>query len=319
MLKTAFVRFSDGFYRALRPLVFRASAQTAHEQALRLLQQLDHSERAQILLRTLHRQAFEEQPLTTGGVTLPYPFILAAGFVKGAGFTNEEEACAAVQRDENIMPGWYTMPGLVGPVEFGSFTRWPRPGNSGTVLWRDAPQRSTQNRVGLKNPGARAAAAFMAKNRAKLPPAFGINLAISPGLDDPTQEQQELLEALGFFTAQGIRPTWFTLNVSCPNTEDDPQGHQTEQRTRHLCAAVVSALDDVPLWVKISPGLAPEQYHILLRVFQETGVRAVIATNTLAQPVPGQPAVTAGVGGARLHFTALETAALLVREKIKQG
>ena len=27
-------------------------------------------------------------------------------------------------------------------------------------------------------------------------------------------------------------PNWFTLNVSCPNTEDDPTGNQTEAYTR---------------------------------------------------------------------------------------
>src|SRR5690606_32614595 len=48
-------------------------------------------------------------------------------------------------------------------------------------------------------------------------------------------------------------------------------------------------------------------------------VSAVIATNTLAQPAPEQPGIMAGVGGARLHLAALETAALLMSEKAKHG
>ena len=56
---------------------------------------------------------------------------------------------------------------------------------------------------------------------------------------------------------------------------------------------------NIPLWVKISPDLADEQYRALLRAFDETGVRAVIATNTLGAPAPD--GTTAGIGGGRLH------------------
>jgi dihydroorotate dehydrogenase len=210
---------------------------------------------------------------------------------------------------------------LVGLVEFGSFTRHPRMGNAGTVIWRDAKTRSTQNRVGLKNPGAMAAAAFLAKHRADLPAQYGINIAVSPGVIDGDQEEAEVLEAVSAFLDQGIQPTWFTLNVSCPNTEDDPNGRQTETQTRQLCAALVEHLRErklsIPVWVKISPDLAEEQYRILMRVFHEVGVQAVIATNTLGQPAPDDPNLIAGVGGGKLHNCALEVAQILIQEKTR--
>src|SRR5690606_14723908 len=59
--------------------------------------------------------------------------------------------------------------------------------------------------------------------------------------------------------------------------------------------------------------------NILLRVFEETGVRAVIASNTLAQPAPNPPDVLAGVSGARLHQPALRVAQHLVCEKSRRG
>ncbi len=98
-------------------------------------------------------------------MTLPHPLIVAAGLVKGDGFASEAEALAAVARGRNIMPGWRSLPALVGAVEFGSFTRWPRLGNPGCVVWRDMATRSMQNRVGLRNPGATAAAAFLGARR----------------------------------------------------------------------------------------------------------------------------------------------------------
>jgi dihydroorotate dehydrogenase len=269
-----------GYERLARPLIFRSSAQIAHTRLLKLLSWLD---RSSILLNSIHRLAFESREVEVGGVRLPSRFILAAGLVKGEGFEAEADALAAVAADRNIIPGWRSVPRLVGLVEFGSFTRCSRMGNSGTVLWRDERTRSTQNRVGLKNPGAMAAAAFLSRHIQDLPERFGINIAVSPGLTDPEQEVPEVREAFQAFLSQQIFPTWFTLNVSCPNTADDPRGSQTEDSARRLCTAAIDSIQlygvAVPLWIKVSPELSPEQYAILMGVFHEVGVRAVIATS----------------------------------------
>jgi len=300
-----------------RPLIFRSTPQASHERMLNMLRWLDDHQWMHPPLRWLHTIAFPKRPVIVGSVPLPYPLILAAGFVKGEGFADEMEAVQAARR--NIIPGWRAMPLLVGAVEFGSFTPCSRIGNSGTVIWRDEATRSTQNRVGLKNPGARAAAEFLSLRKQQLPPVFGINIAVSPGVTDPQQECREVLEAVSAFLDRGVFPLWFTLNLSCPNTEDDPGSHQTESRARDLCAAVTRLLQpqDIPLWVKISPDLADEQYHALLRAFAETGVRAIIATNTLGSPAPD--GTTAGIGGGKLYTHALNVVALLSAEKLKQG
>jgi len=223
----------------------------------------------------------------------------------------------------NIIPGWRSVPKLLGVVEFGSFTRHPRLGNPGTVIWRDPRTHSTQNRVGLRNPGAEAAAAFLQRNITALPLVFGINIAASPGVDDDEQAAQEVAEAVHAFLRRSIAPNWFTLNVSCPNTEDDPEGQQTEATTRLLCreaqAQIAADGYSTPLWVKISPGLSAELYHILLRVFAEEGVRAVIATNTSGQPAPDGSGLQAGVGGGRLSAHSLQAADILLHEKAAQG
>ncbi|NJR12787.1 hypothetical protein HC776_02710 [bacterium] len=270
----------------------------------------------------MNEMAFTKARVALGGVTLDYPFIVAAGLVKGLGFADELAGLAALRDHINIIPGWRSLPALVGPVEFGSFTRLPRLGNEGIVLWRDEAARSLQNRIGLKNPGAVVAAAFLGQRIDDLPPQFGLNIAASPGVTDDDQSAQEICESLTAFIQQGVIPTWFTLNLSCPNTEDDPQGHQTEQRTRHLCAAAVAHIRaagvDVPLWVKVSPNLAAAQYEILLRVFAETGVKAVVATNTLPQPTPDKAQVTGGMSGLRLHQEAMTALAYLKSAQIAQ-
>lgn len=321
LLRSAILASADLGYRAARPLIFRQSAQAAHERVLGWLAWADERSQMHNLARALRNNTTQTEHITYGGVEFDQSLILAAGFVKGDGFASEDEAIEAVSSRHNIIPGWRIMPLLVGPVEFGSFTRYPRVGNLGTVMWRDAATRSTQNRIGLKNPGARAAAAFLAQHHATLPPIFGINIAVTPGLTDIVEEGQHISESIAAFLAVGVIPSWFTLNLSCPNTEDDPTGNQTAAKTCHLCNAALTAIADhnadVPLWIKVGPDLSEQQYRLLMCISAELGVRAVIATNTLGQPAPTTPVQTAGVGGGALHSYALQAAQWLQAEKVR--
>ena len=320
-----------------RPFIFTRSAQEAHEGAMRLLSRCDRWGVVCNALGLLGRITTRPQSVAVGGVLLPSPLILAAGFVKGHGFSTEEAALNAVRSGENIIPGWRAMPHLAGPVEFGSFTRYPRPGNEGTVMWRDPSTRSLQNRVGLRNPGAEAASRFLGRHRKHLPRCFGINIAVSPGQNDPEIARREVLEAIEAFNRRQVYPSWYTLNISCPNTEDDPGSRQTESVTCDLCSSVVHLLNShsrkIPLWVKFGPDLAPEQYGVLARVMHEVGVKAIVATNTTPMPVPElsvEPSrITpkseirnpqlAGVGGGRLYDKSLQVVKLLVEEQRRHG
>ncbi|MFQ3568299.1 MAG: hypothetical protein SNJ59_15025 [Aggregatilineales bacterium] len=310
-------------YMAARPLLFRRSPAAAHEDALRALACADASSPLLAMLNSLRRVALPRCPVNVGGVDLPLPLIIAAGFVKGTGFGDERAALDAVKRGDNIMPGWSSLPALAGPVEFGSFTRLPRLGNDGTVLWREPASRSLQNRIGLKNPGARAAADFLAARRDRLPPIFGINIAPTPGMTDFDRELADILDSLKLFIDAGVRPAWYTLNLSCPNTEDDPAGRQTAHKAQALCSAAVALLRQEtiarPLWVKIGPALGEMQYRELINAVAAAGGRAVIATNTLAQPIPEDSSTSAGVSGGRLHEHAFRACAILLDEQRAHG
>ena len=321
-MRQTLLHLYDTVYRTLLlPILFRRSAQEAHTLAMRLLAIADDTPCVLDVLGTFRWETLRKQPFTVGSVKLHSPFILAAGFVKGLGFVNEVEAMAAVECGKNIIPGWRAMPRLVGAVEFGSFTRYPRVGNSGVVLWRDETTRSTQNYVGLKNPGVRAAAAFLHRHLPDIPTQTGINIAVSPGVTNPTQERDEVLESLAAFVECGVIPSWFTLNLSCPNTADDPTGNQTEDKARDLCGAAVEYLRSygVPLWVKIGPNLSENQYRGLIGALEHVGTQAIVATNTLPAPILDNPKVQAGVGGGLLHSRALEVCSFLMSEKRQYG
>jgi dihydroorotate dehydrogenase len=321
-LRQAVLAGNQWGYQLLRPLLFRQTAQEAHERLIEMLIKADNSSLACGMAAMAHGMSFRKVSVQIGGVDLPHPFILAAGFVKGKGFQSEEAALAAVRAGENIIAGWKSIPKLLGVVEFGSFTRQPRMGNEGTVLWRDIKSRSTQNRIGLKNPGVHAAAEFLLKHVIDLPQVFGINIAVSPGASHE-QAVKDIKESLLAFLKRGVIPNWFTLNLSCPNTEDDPSGNQTENLSRDLAQAALNEIREAgfttPLWVKISPDLAESQYQILMRLFNDLGVKAVVATNTIGQPSPENAQLQAGVGGGKLYPYALKTAEFLQEEKQRGG
>ena len=205
------------FNRAAARHFLRKSPERAHESALRRLRFLDKHPR--LLAALAGRFPKESWPVEAGGVRLESPLILAAGLVKGDGFATEAEAMDAVKQGRNIIPGWRSVPALVGAVEMGSFTPAPRLGNPGTVLWRDAEHRTLYNRIGLRNPGARAATAFLGKRLAELPATYGISLATDPEETDLKQKCESIAEAAKHFISAGLRPSWVTVNLSCPNTE----------------------------------------------------------------------------------------------------
>ncbi len=162
-------------WRPAAALIRRTDAQVAHDRLLTLLRHADDTVLVPSLAKLAHRAAFRGQPTDVGGVRLPQPIVIAAGLVKGEGFPDEAAALAAVDQRRNVVAGWRALPALVGAVEFGSFTRQPRLGNPGRVVWRDHATRSMQNRIGLRNPGARAAAAHLRAHADALPPVWGIN------------------------------------------------------------------------------------------------------------------------------------------------
>ena len=205
------------FNRVATRHFLRKLPEQAHESALRRLRFLDKHPR--LLAALAGRFPKESWPVEAGGVQLDNPLILAAGLVKGDGFATEAEAMDAVKQGRNIIQGWRSVPALVGAVEMGSFTPAPRLGNLGTVLWRDAEHRTLYNRIGLRNPGARAAAAFLGERLAELPATYGISLATDPDETDLPKKCEGIAVAVKHFMSAGLRPSWVTVNLSCPNTE----------------------------------------------------------------------------------------------------
>ena len=191
------------------------------------------------------------------GLELPNPVGLAAGFDKNA------VALAPLARSG------------FGFVEVGAATPRPQPGNPKPRLFRLSEDRAVINRFGFNNEGAEAIARRLQARRRG--PIVGLNLGANK---DSGDRAADFVSVLG---TCGAHVDFATVNVSSPNTEKlrDLQGAEA---LRGLLAGVVARRDElavrIPVLLKIAPDLNDQELSDIAGVALETGIDAIIATNT---------------------------------------
>ncbi len=293
----------EGLYRSFRRFLFRRTADEAHQLVIRRMEALDDRPGLCRVMDGFRRRSV--LPTQVGRLGLDSPLILGAGLVKGVGFATQEAALRSAAQGRNIIPGWRSVPAMLGPVEMGSFTPRPRLGNPGRVLWRDTDGMSLLNNVGLRNPGAAAAALFLAERSEELPGVFGISMASDPDQVDPGRRDHDVAAAVRLFTESGVRPSWMTVNISCPNVPEGYGHAQLPEEVYRLCGSVRGELaPETVLWVKVSPDMGSGRYAQVAQAAVEGGAEGIVATNTAPGRISsGGP--KGGVGGAALHPYAL--------------
>ncbi|MCB1388731.1 MAG: dihydroorotate dehydrogenase (quinone), partial [Rhodobacteraceae bacterium] len=191
------------------------------------------------------------------GLQLPNPVGLAAGFDKNA------VALAPLAR-----AGF-------GFVEVGAATPRPQPGNPRPRLFRLSEDRAVINRFGFNNEGAEAIATRLSHRQAG--PVVGLNLGANKDSADRAADFARVLATCG------PNVDFATVNVSSPNTEKlrDLQGAAA---LRGLLAGVLAERDAlerrIPVFLKIAPDLSDSELSDIAGIACETGLDAIIATNT---------------------------------------
>nr|WP_189410527.1 quinone-dependent dihydroorotate dehydrogenase [Gemmobacter tilapiae] len=194
---------------------------------------------------------------TLAGLSLPNPLGLAAGYDKNA------EALPALMR-----AGF-------GFVEVGAATPRPQPGNPKPRLFRLTEDQAVINRFGFNNQGAEAIAARLAARPKGVP--VGLNLGANK---DSTDRAADFAQVL---TICGPHVDFATVNVSSPNTEKlrDLQGPAALTALLQGVMQARAALPrPIPIFLKIAPDLTPAEIEDIADVALETGLSAIIATNT---------------------------------------
>ena len=191
------------------------------------------------------------------GIDLPNPVGLAAGFDKNA------DALAQLPR-----AGF-------GFIELGATTPRAQPGNPRPRLFRLTEDRAAINRFGFNNQGMEA----MEKRLAKRPrdAVIGLNLGANKASVDRAEDFARVLSHCGRHL------DFATVNVSSPNTEKlrDLQGAEALSA---LLAGVMEARSWMPrpvaVFLKIAPDLTLSELSEIADVARQSGIDAIIATNT---------------------------------------
>ena len=211
------------------------------------------------------------------GLHLPNPIGLAAGYDKNA------TALSPLSR-----AGF-------GFLEAGAVTPRPQPGNPRPRLFRLTEDRAVINRFGFNNDGMEVVGQRLA-NRPR-DAVIGLNLGANKDSADRADDFARVLAHCG------PHLDFATVNVSSPNTEKlrDLQGAEA---LASLLAGVMAARDTlptpIPIFLKIAPDLTDAELSEIADVARQSGLSAIIATNTtlsregLTSPAKGE---TGGLSG----------------------
>ena len=224
------------------------------------------------------------------GLDLPNPVGLAAGF------------------DKNATAVGPLMKSGFGFIEVGAATPRPQPGNPRPRLFRLTEDRAAINRFGFNNDGIEAIAERLADRPDGVP--VGLNIGANKDSADRAKDFAEVM---------GVARTlvdFATVNVSSPNTEKlrDLQGADA---LRALLGGVMAERGNTPVFLKIAPDLEDAEISEIAGVAMETGVAAVIATNTTLSReglVSKQKGQAGGLSGRPLLAPSTRVLARLYRE-----
>ncbi len=244
----------------IRPLLFRLSAERAHNITLALLSVFKHSAVASAILRLFFKKTHPSLEKEVFGLKFPNPVGLAAGLDK-----NGEHYNAFADMG-------------FGFVEIGSLTPRPQKGNPKPRLFRLLKDKAIINRMGINNKGVRNAISQIQK----YPPRTILvaNIAkntVSKSDDEVVGDYEKAFSMMYDFADM------FTVNVSCPNVE----GLQSLQDISFLSDIMDPILDlrlcyDTykPILVKVSPDIDFQQLDEILDWCMLSGVDGIVAGNT---------------------------------------
>lgn len=210
--------------------------------------------------------ALPELATTVGGLTLPNPVGLAAGFDKNAQVP-----------DAMLRAGF-------GFTECGTVTPRPQNGNPKPRLFRLTEDEAVINRMGFNNGGLEIYAKRL-KARQDKPGIVGANLGANKDSDDRVKDYLTGLKRLWG------TPDYFTINISSPNTPGlrKLQGaDEMDELLSRIAETRVELTKDAgatPVFLKVAPDLDSAQIDRIVEQALTYNMDALIVSNTtIARP-----------------------------------
>ncbi len=199
--------------------------------------------------------------------------------VMGLDFANPVGLAAGLDKNGDAIDGFAQLG--FGFVEIGTVTPRPQPGNPKPRLFRLPEATAIINRMGFNNQGVDHLLARV--KAARYSGVLGINI----GKNFDTPVEREVDDYLICLSKVYPHASYVTVNVSSPNTPG-LRSLQFGDSLKQLLEALRQRQEDltaehgrrVPLAIKIAPDMSDEETVQVARALVETGMDAVIATNT---------------------------------------
>lgn len=204
--------------------------------------------------------------INVGGLNLPNPIGLAAGFDKDCEVSTPMLAAG------------------FGFVECGTVTPLPQHGNSKPRLFRLVEDKAVINRMGFNNAGLNKFKNNLEKRKLKNG-LVGANLGANKDSKNRVEDY-----AIGLKSLWGLSD-YFTINISSPNTPGlrDLQNENAMEellgRVSEVRAQLTGDRPSYPIFLKVAPDLGLGEIERIVEQSRSYGINAIIVSNTtLARP-----------------------------------
>ncbi len=261
-------------YRIMRPAIFLMDPENAHYSMKKIGVVLGSNALFRGLTGLLYDYNHRSLNTTVDGVTYRNPIGLSAGFDKDGELTS-------------IYPSLG-----FGLAELGSFTGEVCPGNPGKRLFRMVKSKSIVVWYGLNNLGAEKISKRLANTD------FGrLRVGINAAKSNVTPEfelQESIRDYIKTMTLFKDIGDYFTVNISCPNTQDG-EPFVNKDNLEALLAAInekIRPITDRPIYVKLAADLSLDEINIIIDGCVKFKMDGVVLTN-LAKPDVNQEHIAA--------------------------
>ncbi len=252
-------RIISFFYRhMLKPILFRFDPETVHDWMVANGKALGRFRVTRDVTKILLGYNHSALQQTVDGVEYPNPIGLSAGFDK-----------------DGVLMRIIPCVGF-GFEEVGSMTAFPSFGNPKPRLWRFPNDKSILVHLGLNNEGVQKIAGRL---EAEIPPNVPVGTSIAmTNRKEPYGMEEGIADYVASFVRLAKVGSYFTVNISCPNTYQGEPFTKPETLDRLL-----SSLDAIetqkPIYLKLSPDLTEHEVDAILDVVPMHRLHGFVCSN----------------------------------------
>lgn len=246
-------------YKLIKPILFQFDPEKAHGMTIDALKFVQRHSKLLPVVRQLFHYEHPILKQNIKGIPFPNPIALAAGF---------DKSCEVPKALENA--GF-------GALELGGITPKPQPGNPKPRMYRLVEDDAIINRMGFNNIGMNKALSNLRKYSYKIP--VGLNIGVNK-LTPYEERYQDYIRVIDTFKND---VTFFTVNISSPNTENLQSFHDKDEFSQ-LCSAIqsykVQHEISVPIFIKLTSDLDLAGLGRMLDSIVETFDGIILANTT---------------------------------------